>query len=147
MSSQRPTQGPPGRNLLETYFRLAPVTIPFYAILVACLVGSLFILGAGANPLVAYGALLDGAFGSPDRIASTVARSTPFIIGALAVALGFKAGLFNIGAEGQLLLGALTAAWSGPGAGWLGRRRSSRCPSCSSRGLSAGWCGASSRVS
>jgi len=89
------------------------VTVPLYAILVACLAGSLFILGAGANPLVAYGALLDGALGSPDRIASTVARSTPFIIGALAVALGFKAGLFNIGAEGQLLLGALTAAWVG----------------------------------
>ena len=113
MSQQGSKQGPPSRSLLETYFRLAPLTIPFYAILVACLVGSLFILGAGANPLVAYGALLDGALGSPDRIASTVARSTPFIIGALAVALGFKAGLFNIGAEGQLLLGALTAAWVG----------------------------------
>lgn len=113
MSSPSPQPKPPRRSLLETYFRLAPVTVPLYAILVACLAGSLFILGAGANPLVAYGALLDGALGSPDRIASTVARSTPFIIGALAVALGFKAGLFNIGAEGQLLLGALTAAWVG----------------------------------
>ncbi len=105
---------PPARNgLLEAYFRLAPVTVPLYAILVASLVGSLFILGAGGNPLVAYSALLEGALGSPDRIASTIARSTPFVIGALAVALGFKAGLFNIGAEGQLLLGALTAAWVG----------------------------------
>ncbi len=99
--------------MLEGYFRLAPLTVPLYAILLASLVGSLFILGAGGNPLVAYSALLEGALGSPDRIASTIARSTPFMIGALAVVVGFKAGLFNIGAEGQLLLGALTAAWVG----------------------------------
>lgn len=101
------------RSLLESYFRLAPVSVPLYAILLASLVGSLFILGAGGNPLVAYSALLDGALGSPDRIASTIARATPFMIAALAVVVGFKAGLFNIGAEGQLLLGALTAAWVG----------------------------------
>jgi len=89
------------------------VSVPLYAILLASLVGSLFILGAGGNPLVAYSALLDGALGSPDRIASTIARATPFMIAALAVVVGFKAGLFNIGAEGQLLLGALTAAWVG----------------------------------
>ncbi|WP_448613827.1 ABC transporter permease [Modestobacter sp. URMC 112] len=104
---------PLGRRLLEGYFRLAPVTVPLYAVLVASLVGTLFILGAGADPLTAYGALLEGAVGSPDRIAATIGRATPFMIGALAVALGFKAGLFNIGAEGQLLLGALTAAWVG----------------------------------
>ena len=108
----RPDQ-PLGRRLLEGYFRLAPVTVPLYAVLVASAVGTLFILGAGADPLTAYGALLDGAVGSPDRIATTIGRATPFMIGALAVALGFKAGLFNIGAEGQLLLGALTAAWVG----------------------------------
>lgn len=108
-----PPAPPASNGLLEAYFRLAPVTVPLYAILVASLVGSLFILGAGGNPLVAYGALVEGALGSPERIASTIARSTPFVIGALAVALGFKAGLFNIGAEGQLLLGALTAAWVG----------------------------------
>lgn len=111
MSSPHPA--PARRNLLEAYFRLAPLTVPVYAILLASLVGSLFILGAGGNPLVAYTALLEGALGSPDRIAATVARATPFMICALAVALGFKAGLFNIGAEGQLLLGALTAAWVG----------------------------------
>lgn len=109
MTSSTPTR----RNLLEGYFRLAPLTVPLYAILLASLVGSLFILGAGGNPLVAYSALLEGALGSPDRVASTIARATPFMIGALAVVVGFKAGLFNIGAEGQLLLGALSAAWVG----------------------------------
>lgn len=108
---------PPGRStrlkLFDGYVSLAPVTVPVLAILVASLVGSLFILAAGANPLVAYGALLEGALGTPDRVAATVARATPYVIGALAVVLGFKAGLFNIGAEGQLLLGALAAAWVG----------------------------------
>ncbi|MCW2635126.1 MAG: Nucleoside transporter, permease protein 1 [Blastococcus sp.] len=102
-----------GRRSLERYFRLAPVTVPLYAILIASLVGAVFIIGAGSNPLTAYAALFDGALGSPDRIATTIGRATPFIIGALAVVLGFKAGLFNIGAEGQLLLGALAAAWVG----------------------------------
>ena len=110
MSRSQPSLG---RRLLEGYFRLAPVTVPLYAILIASLVGTLFILGAGANPLTAYAALLDGALGSPERVATTIGRATPFMIAALAVALGFKAGLFNIGAEGQLLLGALTAAWVG----------------------------------
>lgn len=104
---------PAHNSFLEAYFRLAPVTVPLYAVLLASLVGSLFILGAGGNPLVAYAALLDGALGSPERVAATVARATPFLIGGLAVVLGFKAGLFNIGVEGQLLLGALTAAWVG----------------------------------
>lgn len=98
---------------IETYFRLAPVTVPIYAVIVAVLLGSVVILAAGANPIEAYGALLRGAFGTPDRAAQTLARSTPFIIASLAVAFGFKAGLFNIGAEGQLLVGATAGAWVG----------------------------------
>ena len=100
-------------NAVETYFRLAPVTVPIYAVLTAVIVGSLVILAAGVNPLEAYGALFNGAFGSGPAIAKTLARATPFIMAALAVAFGFKAGLFNIGAEGQLLVGALGAAWVG----------------------------------
>ena len=100
-------------NAVETYFRLAPVTVPIYAVLTAVIVGSLVILAAGVNPLEAYAALFRGAFGSGPAIAKTLARATPFIIAALAVAFGFKAGLFNIGAEGQLLVGALAAAWVG----------------------------------
>ena len=52
-------------------------------------------------------------FGSTDRIAASLGRSTPFIGAALAVAFAFRAGLFNIGAEGQLLVGATAAAWVG----------------------------------
>lgn len=115
--SEPERRDPPGRGLpsrlIETYFRAAPVTVPIYAVLTAAAVGSLVILAVGSNPVDAYGALLSGAAGSPGAIAGTLARSTPYIIAALAVAFGFKAGLFNIGAEGQLLMGALAAAWVG----------------------------------
>ena len=103
---------------VETYFRLAPVTVPIYAVLTAVVVGSLAILASGSNPVEAYAALFRGSFGSGDAIAKTIARSTPFVIAALAVAFGFKAGLFNIGAQGQLLMGALAAAWVGTW-GWV----------------------------
>ncbi len=100
-------------DAVEAYFRLAPVTVPIYAVLTAVVVGSIVILAAGSNPFEAYAALFTGAFGSGPALARTLARATPFIIASLAVAFGFKAGLFNIGAEGQLLVGALAAAWVG----------------------------------
>ena len=64
-----------------------------------------------ANSLVraAYGGLFEGAFGSPQALANTLIYSTPYIFAGLAVALGFQCGLFNIGAEGQLYMGALAA--------------------------------------
>jgi simple sugar transport system permease protein len=62
-----------------------------------------------------YSGLLNGAVGSGDAIISTLVRATPYIFAGLAVALAFRCGLFNIGAEGQLLLGALGAAGVGFG--------------------------------
>jgi simple sugar transport system permease protein len=87
--------------------------VPLYAVLLALGVASIIILLVGGNPIEAYAALLDGMFGTPDRINASLGRSTPFIGAALAVAFAFRAGLFNIGAEGQLLIGATTAAWVG----------------------------------
>jgi general nucleoside transport system permease protein len=105
----------PGRFFAELResIELQPVLVPVYAILLALLVASVVILIVGGNPLEAYWALLRGMFGTPDRIAASLGRSTPFIGAALAVAFAFRAGLFNIGAEGQVLVGATTAAWVG----------------------------------
>ena len=75
----------------------------------------MIILISGGNPLEAYRGLIEGAFGSPKAISETLIWSTPYIFAGLAVALAFKGGLFNIGAEGQLALGALAAAWLGYG--------------------------------
>ena len=107
------SEGNGTHRAVETYFRLAPVTVPVYAVLTAVVVGSIVMLLAGSNPVTAYAALFDGALGSGPAIARSIARATPYIMAALAVAFGFKAGLFNIGAEGQLLVGALAAAWVG----------------------------------
>ena len=92
---------------------LQPVLIPLYAILLSFVVGGVLIAMIGVNPFEAYWALLRGMFGSWDRVAASIARSVPFLGSALALAFAFRAGLFNIGAEGQLLIGGVTAAWVG----------------------------------
>lgn len=59
--------------------------------------------------VTAYGALIQGSFGGADGVVSTLVYTAPLVLGGLAVAFGFKAGLFNIGAQGQFLVGALGA--------------------------------------
>ena len=98
---------------LRASWNVQSVLVPLYAVALALGVAALVILAVGANPLEAYSALLRGMFGNADRINASLGRSTPFIGAALAVAFAFRAGLFNIGAEGQLLVGALLAAWVG----------------------------------
>jgi len=67
-------------------------------------------LGAGLGSVgAAYTGLLSGSLGSPNAISETLLRATPLILAGLAVALGFRAGLFNIGAEGQIYIGGLCA--------------------------------------
>jgi simple sugar transport system permease protein len=79
-------------------------------VLLAALIGAVILLLSGANPIQAYGALLRGSFGSMAVFGRTLEKATPLVFSGLAVAFAFRGGLFNIGAQGQLLLGALTAA-------------------------------------
>lgn len=117
MSEPTPTYGEEQSSRLHRFltetFTLQPLVVPFFAIVLAVLVGGVLIAIIGVNPFEAYWALLRGMFGSPDRIAGSIARSVPFLGSALALAFAFRAGLFNIGAEGQLLVGGVTAAWVG----------------------------------
>ena len=85
------------------------------AVLLALLIGAILLLLSGANPIQAYAALFEGAFGSITAIGRTLEKATPLIFSGLAVAFAFKGGLFNIGAQGQLLFGAITAAAIGFG--------------------------------
>jgi simple sugar transport system permease protein len=101
------------RDKIVDAWSLQPILVPFYAVLLSFIVGGVLIAIIGINPFEAYWALLRGMFGSPERIAGSIARSVPFIGSALALAFAFRAGLFNIGAEGQLLVGGVTAAWVG----------------------------------
>lgn len=79
------------------------------AIGIALLVGAVFIILSGESPIRAYGALVKGAFGSPRSIANTISKSIPLAFTGLAVALGSRCGMLNIGAEGQLHAGAMAA--------------------------------------
>ena len=80
------------------------------AILMAFVVGAIVLQVTGYSPVEAYGAMLRGAFGNVFGIGQTLTHATPIIFTALAFLFAFKSGLFNIGAEGQFLVGALGAA-------------------------------------
>ena len=94
--------------------------VPLLAIFTAIILGGLIIWVAGGDPIAAYNGLVEGAFGSPAALSETAVWATPYIFAGLAVAFAFRGGLFNIGAEGQLAFGAVTAALIGYALpGWL----------------------------
>lgn len=74
---------------------------------------AIVLLASGEHPLASFGAMFSGALGSWPAIAETLVKTIPLAISGLAVALGLRAGLFNIGVEGQLLVGGLAAAYVG----------------------------------
>lgn len=87
--------------------------IPLLAILTAVIVGGVIILMVGGDPIRAYIGLIQGSLGSTKALSETAIWATPYIFAGLAVALAFKGGLFNIGAEGQLAVGAVFSALIG----------------------------------
>ena len=88
---------------------LALVLAPAGAIAFTLLVSSLLVLWAGAPVARTYGLLLQGGFGSVFALSETLTRAIPLMLTGLAATVAFKARLFNIGAEGQLYMGALAA--------------------------------------
>lgn len=89
------------------------VGTPFASVVLAILIGSLIMWISGYDPVAAFAALYQGAFGTPKAFGDTLLKSTPLILAGLGLAYGFRANLFNIGAEGQLFMGGLAAAWLG----------------------------------
>jgi ABC-type uncharacterized transport system permease subunit len=81
------------------------------AVLLAFAVAGMLILASGKNPLVAYWALLRGAFGSEDSLMFALNKSTPFILAGVGVAICFRARVINIGSEGQIAVGGIAASW------------------------------------
>lgn len=86
---------------------------PFIAVIAAFLVGGLFILAIGDNPIETYRLLIGSALWWPDGIGYTLFLATPLIFTGLAVSVAFRGGLLNIGAEGQLYAAAFATAWVG----------------------------------
>jgi simple sugar transport system permease protein len=90
---------------------LVAVLLPALAVAVALAVGAVLILALGANPLEAYSALIGGALGTSSGLAQTAVKATPLLLVALGIIIAFRANVINIGAEGQIIAGALMATW------------------------------------
>ena len=100
----------PAPSLVET------LTYPLMAVVATFVIASLLVLAAGASPLSVFGLVIKGAAGSRFALLETLTRATPLIFTGLAVAVAFRAKLWNIGAEAQLYAGALMAVVLGTGA-------------------------------
>lgn len=101
------TQMEPARARLSSQLPVAEIVLALGAIASALAVGAVIIAIAGLDPLHAYRALFNGAFGSVRSFSETLVRFCPLALSALAVLVGFRAGFFTIGVEGQLYMGAL----------------------------------------
>jgi len=110
MQSEKQSNSPK-KKILQTV--LDASLIPILAILTAVVVGGIIILIVGGDPFLAYKGLIQGSLGSQKALSETAVWATPYIFAGLAVALAFKGGLFNIGAEGQLAVGAVFSALIG----------------------------------
>jgi general nucleoside transport system permease protein len=82
---------------------------PLFAVAISFAVGGLLVLALGRNPFEVYGALLTGAFSGWPNISVTLQLMTPLLFTGLAVAVAFRSGIWNIGVEGQMLMGAMLA--------------------------------------
>ena len=87
--------------------------LPAFETLAALLVGAVMLLFLRANPIEAYTALWDGAFGSPNAFAETLVKATPLLLVALGICISFRGDVINIGGEGQMIIGAILATWVG----------------------------------
>ena len=94
------------RPRLSTLF---DALLPLIATLLALLVGAVMLLLLGANPIQGYAALVEGAFGSPNALADTAVKATPLLLVGLGICIAFRSGVINIGGEGQMILGGLSA--------------------------------------
>ena len=122
-TSQRRRQAPIAPEIPERLQRVGRALVaPIASVLFAFAVGAIIILFSGGNPIEAYQGLFCGGLGvfctgdlygsvaAPYRISETLVFTTPLILAGYSVAIAFRAGLFNIGGEGQLIMGAIGSA-------------------------------------
>jgi ABC-type uncharacterized transport system permease subunit len=87
--------------------QLMDALLPVFATLAALAVGAVMLLLLGANPITAYMALIEGAFGSGNSLAETAAKAVPLLLVGLGICISFRANVINIGGEGQMIIGAI----------------------------------------
>lgn len=85
--------------------------VPLLSILMAVLIGSVIMVCLGANPMTALKSLVMGAFGSKANIGTTLTKATPLIFTGLCACFAYKCGVFNLGGEGQFIMGSIAACY------------------------------------
>lgn len=105
--------GPARRSVRDVLARYQGVVVPVVALVLAFAIGAALIRLQGVNPWYAYRTLFGSALLTPDGLLRTLQKTTPLVLSGLAVAVALRVGLFNIGAQGQLLWGAIAAAYVG----------------------------------
>jgi general nucleoside transport system permease protein len=92
----------------EFFLRTA---IPFLGVIAALLISAMILLFLKTNPVVAYAAMFQGAFGSINGWSQSLVKATPLLLVGLGVCIAFRASVINVGGEGQIILGALAGTW------------------------------------
>jgi simple sugar transport system permease protein len=109
---------------MAAYLRRGGIIVPVFTTLIALVIGGLAVLLTGNNPLDTYWSILKGSgltivipgidhSGDAYNLQQTLLVTTPLLLTGLAVAFGFRAGLFNIGGQGQYIVGSIAAVWVG----------------------------------
>lgn len=93
--------------------RTIHLIVPILSVIFGLFVGAIIMLVNGYDPIAGYAALWEGMVGNPNAIGETLRTMIPLILAGLSVAFAFRTGLFNIGVEGQLLVGWLASVWFG----------------------------------
>ena len=91
--------------------KLVNILVPLVSILLAFVIGCVIMAALGANPFVALQSLFAGAFGSARNIGTTLARSTPLIFTGLCACFAYRCGVFNLGGEGQFIIGSIVCCY------------------------------------
>lgn len=100
--------------------RLFGVLVPLISVLLAFLIGCVIMAILGASPAAALAALCKGAFGNARNIGTTLARSTPLIFTSLCACFAYRCGVFNLGGEGQFLMGSVVCCYIATQSGIVG---------------------------
>jgi general nucleoside transport system permease protein len=93
--------------------RLVNLSIPVISVLLGIIAGAIIMLATGYDPVAGYSAMLEGIFGDSFYVGESLRQIIPYILAGLAVAFAFRTGLFNIGVEGQLIVGWVASVWVG----------------------------------
>ncbi len=103
--------GAPHRPTIDWGAIVLHVLLPLAGVLLALGIGAIMLVILKADPLAAYGALVNGAAGSVSGITQSLVKATPLLLVGLGICIAFRANVINIGGEGQIIVGAIAATW------------------------------------